>query len=110
MFEIFQSDKNQKFYFNLKAANGQIILSSQGYESKNGAEKGIKSVQENADDDSKYERKTASNGKFHFNLKAGNGQIVGSSQMYSSEAGMENGIASVKNNTSGAKIKDLTES
>lgn len=110
MFEIFQSEKNQKFYFNLKAANGQIILSSQAYESKTGAEKGIKSVMENADDDGKFERKTAANGKFHFNLKAGNGQIIGSSQMYASEAGMENGITSVKNHTSGARIKDLTNS
>ncbi|WP_224490349.1 YegP family protein [Robertkochia flava] len=108
MFEIFQSDKNQKFYFNLKANNGQIILSSQGYESKNGAEKGIKSVMDNADDDGKYERKTASNGKFHFNLKAANGQVIGSSQMYTSEAGMENGISSVKNHAAGAKIKDLS--
>lgn len=108
MFEIFQSEKNHKFYFNLKANNGQIILSSQGYGSKNGAEKGIRSVMENANDDSKYERKTASNGKFHFNLKAANGQIVGNSQMYSSEAGMENGIESVKNHAFGAKVKDLS--
>ena len=109
MFEIFQSDKNEKFYFNLKAKNGQIILSSQAYESKAGVKNGISSVQENADDESKYERKTASNGKFHFNLKSGNGQIIGSSQMYSSEAGMENGIESVKTNADGASIKDLTD-
>lgn len=108
MFEIFKSEKNGKFYFNLKAKNGQIILSSQAYDSKAGASNGISSVKENADDESKYERKTASNGKFHFNLKAGNGQIIGSSQMYSSEAGMENGIDSVKTNADGAVIKDLT--
>lgn len=109
MFEIFKSEKNDKFYFNLKAKNGQIILSSQGYESKAGADNGITSIKENADDESKYERKTASNGKFHFNLKAGNGQIIGSSQMYSSEAGMENGIDSVKTNSEDAEIKDLTD-
>ncbi len=109
MFEIFKSDKNQKFYFNLKAKNGQIILSSQAYADKNGAKNGIDSVQKNCDDDSKYERKTAANGKFHFNLKAGNGQIIGSSQMYASEAGMENGIESVKTNSHHATIKDLTD-
>lgn len=109
MFEIFKSEKNDKFYFNLKAKNGQIILSSQGYESKAGADNGITSIKENADDESKYDRKTASNGKFHFNLKAGNGQIIGSSQMYSSEAGMENGIDSVKTNSEDAEIKDLTD-
>lgn len=109
MFEIFQSDKNEKFYFHLKANNGQIILSSQAYESKNGAEKGVKSVMENAEDDGKYERKTATNGKFHFNLKAANGQIIGSSQMYTSEAGMENGIESVKSHAPDSKVKDITE-
>ncbi|UOB17354.1 YegP family protein [Abyssalbus ytuae] len=109
MFEIFKSEKNNKYYFNLKAKNGQIILSSQAYESKAGVENGISSVKENADDDSKYERKTASNGKFHFNLKAGNGQVIGSSQMYASEAGMENGIDSVKTNAPDASVKDITE-
>ncbi|WP_340063057.1 YegP family protein [Ascidiimonas aurantiaca] len=107
MFEIFQSENNEKFYFNLKAKNGQIILSSQGYTDKNGAKNGIDSIKNNCHDDSKYERKTASNGKFHFNLKAGNGQVIGSSQMYASEAGMENGIESVKNNAPDANVKDL---
>lgn len=40
MFEVFQSEKNNKFYFNLKAKNGQIILSSQGYADKGGAMNG----------------------------------------------------------------------
>ncbi|EID72850.1 YegP family protein [Imtechella halotolerans] len=107
MFEVFQSEKNNKFYFNLKAKNGQIILSSQGYADKGGAMNGIESCKKNAPDDSKFERKTAANGKFHFNLKAGNGQIIGSSQMYASEAGMENGIDSVKNNAPDAEVKEV---
>ena len=105
MFEIFQSDKNSKFYFNLKANNGQIILASQAYESKAGANTGIASVRENSTDDSKFERKTASNGKFHFVLKSGNGQVIGTSQMYASEAGMENGIESVKAHAPSASVK-----
>ncbi|MCX2678741.1 YegP family protein [Galbibacter sp. EGI 63066] len=108
MFEIFTSDKNDKFYFHLKAENGQIILASQAYEAKSSAQNGVQSVIDNAQDSSRYERKTASNGKFYFNLKSGNGQVVGSSQMYSSEAGMQNGINSVKNNAAKAVIKDLT--
>ncbi|NER13841.1 DUF1508 domain-containing protein [Leptobacterium flavescens] len=109
MFELFQSENNQKYYFNLKAKNGQVILSSQGYADRNGARNGIDSIKTNCGDDSKYERKTASNGKFHFNLKAANGQIIGSSQMYASEAGMENGIESVKTNAPDADVNDATE-
>ena len=108
MFELFQSENNQKYYFNLKAKNSQIILSSQGYADKSGAKNGIESIKTNCGDDSKFERKTASNGKFHFNIKAGNGQIIGSSQMYASTAGMENGIESVKTNAPDAEIQDKT--
>ena len=90
--------KNGKYHFNLKAGNGQIILSSEMYESKAAAENGIASIQKNSGDDSRYERKESSNGKPYFNLKAGNGQVIGKSEMYESVASMENGIASVTKN------------
>ena len=90
----------------LKAKNGQVILSSEVYNSKAAAENGIASVKKNAGDDAKYERKTAKNGKFFFNLKAGNGQVIGSSQMYASESGMENGIKSVMENAPAADTKE----
>ena len=107
-FEIFQSEKSGEFYFRLKAKNGQVILSSQGYASKSGCKNGIESVMKNAADDANFERKEAANGKMHFNLLAKNKQIIGSSQMYSSKAGMENGIESVKTNAPQAAIEDLT--
>ena len=106
-FEIYQSDSG-KFYFRLKAGNGQNILASQGYSSKAGAKNGVESVMANAEDDGNYERKEAANGKFHFNLKSGNGQIIGSSQMYAAAASMENGIDSVKRTAPQAKLVDLT--
>lgn len=46
----------------------------------------------------KFEIKKSKSGKFHFNLKAGNGQVIFSSQMYTSKASAENGAESVKNN------------
>jgi uncharacterized protein YegP (UPF0339 family) len=107
-FEIFKSDKNDKFYFNLKAKNGQIILSSQGYASKASAKNGIESVRKNSQSDENFERKEAANGKMHFNLIAANKQIIGSSQMYASKSGMENGIESVKTNAPEAEVVDLS--
>ena len=91
-----------KHHFNLKAGNGQVILSSEMYESKSAAENGIASVQKNAGDDGRYERKTSANGKSFFNLKSSNGQVIGSSEMYESTSAMENGIESVKSNAPGA--------
>ena len=97
---------NGKHHFNLKAGNGQIILSSEMYESRSAAEGGIASVQKNAGDDGRYERKTSSNGKSFFNLKSSNGQVIGSSEMYESDSAMENGIESVKSNAPGAPTVD----
>lgn len=99
---------NGEFQFNLNAGNGQTILTSEGYVTKNNAENGIESVKRNALDDAKFDRKTSSNGKAYFNLKATNGQIIGSSQMYETEASRDNGIESVKNNAPEAVVEDLT--
>ena len=104
-FNLF-AGKGDKFYFNLTAANGQVILSSQGYANKSGAKNGIASVKKNAGNDGSFERKQAKNGKHHFNLLAGNQQIIGSSQMYASKASMENGITSVATNAAKADIRE----
>jgi uncharacterized protein YegP (UPF0339 family) len=105
---IISKRTNGDFQFNLKAANGQIILSSQGYSSKSSCENGIESVRKNSQDDSKFEKNRASDGRFYFNLKATNGQIIGTSQMYESENGMEKGIESVKSNAQSASVEDET--
>ena len=99
---------NGEFQFNLKADNGQVILSSEGYSSKSNCENGIDSVRKNSPDDNKYDRKTSTNGKFYFNLKATNGQIIGTSEMYESSLSRDSGIASVKSNAPNASIDDTT--
>src|SRR3546814_14618999 len=85
-----------------------MILRSEGYSAKGSCINGIESVRKNSQDDARFERKTASNGKFFFNLTATNGQTVGSSQMYADESGRDNGIASVKTNAPGAAVDDQT--
>ncbi|MCC6462983.1 MAG: YegP family protein [Saprospiraceae bacterium] len=99
---------NGEFQFNLKASNGQVILTSQGYASKASCTAGIESVRTNSQDDNRFERNTAANGKFYFNLKASNGQVVGASQMYETEASRDNGIASVKTNAADSTVEDET--
>ncbi len=100
--------KNGEFQFDLKATNGQVILSSEGYTTKAACLNGIASVKKNAPEDGRYERKEAKNGAPYFNLKAGNGQVIGTSEMYSSEAARDNGIESVKKNAPEAEIVDET--
>ena len=99
-----KNDKGQ-FSFVLKAGNGEVILRSEQYESRSAAENGIASVQKNAPDEARYERKDASDGRPYFNLKAANHQIIGTSQMYKSAKGRDDGIASVKLNGPTTTIK-----
>jgi len=106
-FEIYK-DKAGEFRFRLKASNGQTILASEGYKQRRGVENGIESVRKNASDDERYERKKTKSGKHMFNLKAGNGQVIGTSESYNSNAACENGVASVKKNAANAKVADLT--
>jgi uncharacterized protein YegP (UPF0339 family) len=103
---IITKRKNDEFQFNLNAGNGQTILTSEGYDTKASCEGGIESVKKNAQDEAKFEKKDSTNGKLYFNLKAGNGQIIGTSQMYESEASRDNGIASVMSNAPDATIED----
>lgn len=106
---VISKRKNGEYQFNLKAGNGQVILASEGYSTKSACENGIESVIKNGSDDNRYDRKTSTNGKFYFNLKAGNGQIIGSSEMYESEASRENGIESVKKNSADSNVDDQSE-
>lgn len=102
---IIKKRVNGEFQFNLHAGNGQVILTSEGYTSKAACESGIASVKTNAPNDSRYDRITSASGKYYFNLKAANGLIIGTSEMYESVAGRDNGIESVKNNAPGAVVE-----
>lgn len=107
-FEL-KTAKDGQFYFNLKAGNHEVILTSEMYKSRASAENGIESVQKNSSDDERYERRKSSNGKDYFVLKAANHQEIGRSEMYESSSAMENGIKSVQTNGASTDVKDKTE-
>jgi len=73
-FELKKSDVGQ-FMFNLKASNGQIILTSQRYQAKDSAKDGIESVRKHAADDAYFERRSSAGNEPYFVLKAANGQM-----------------------------------
>ena len=102
--------KDGQFYFRLKAGNGQTILASEMYNAKPSALTGIESVKKNAGLDERFESKVSTNGKPYFVLKAGNHEVIGTSEMYESEAARDNGINSVKNNAPEAAIDDQSAS
>jgi len=92
------------YRFNLKAGNGEIILTSQNYAAKESALHGIESVRENAQKDERFERITDKAGQPRFNLLAGNGQVIGTSESYSSTSARDHGIESVKANAPTATV------
>ena len=106
-FEI-EKTSDGHYHFHLKAANGEIIFSSQRYKAKASAEGGVDAVKANAPIDAHFERLTSSSNEPYFILKAANGETVGCSQMYSSTEAMEKGIESVKTNAPTAALVDLT--
>lgn len=99
---------NDQFHFNLHAANGEIILSSEQYKAKRSALNGIESVRKNAQREGAFQIKIAKNGKHYFILKATNGQVIGQSQMYANQANAQIGIDSIMNNAPKAPLRDDT--
>lgn len=103
---VIRKQSNGQYHFTLKAGNGETILSSESYVTKAGCDNGIASVRTNSPIDARYENKTASNGKPYFVLKAGNHEIIGTSELYDSAASRDVGIASVKANGPTAPVDD----
>ena len=106
-FEILRR-KNGEFQFNLKASNGEIILTSEGYMTKDSCKKGIESVRRNSADKTKFDLIDSKDGKFYFNVKAANGRVVGTSETYNTVMNRESGIKAVQTFAPKAKVVDLT--
>ncbi len=106
---VMSKGKDGKDYFVLKAGNGEVILQSQGYSSASGCTNGIESVRTNAGNEAMFECREAKDGRTYFVLKASNGQEIGRSQMYKTDSGCKNGMASVAKNAADATVVDERE-
>jgi len=105
--------------FDLKASNGQVIATSEVYNSDAACKNGIESVKKNApvaavenqtvegyatEKNPKFEIYQDKAGEYRFRLKAGNGQVIATSEGYTALAGCENGVESVKKNAPDAEV------
>ena len=104
--------------FDLKATNGEVIVSSEVYTTERACKKGIESVRKccvgGVEDQTvenfevlkhpKFEVYTDKAGEFRFRLKAKNGQIIGVGEGYKKKASCLNGIESVKKNAPEAEL------
>lgn len=87
--------------------NAHVILRSEQYESRSSALNVIASVQKNSPDSDRYELKTASDGRPFFNLRAANSQVIGTTQIYASEASRANGVEAVKTNGPSIDVREV---
>ena len=110
---------NTGIKFDLKATNGQVILTSEVYTTKSACHNGVESVMKNApvanvEDQTvegfetmthpKFEMYQDKAGEYRFRLKARNGEIIGVSEGYTTKANCVNGVESVKKNAADAEI------
>ncbi|ERT12867.1 YegP family protein [Photorhabdus temperata] len=102
--------KNKQYYFNLKASNGDVILTSEMYTTKAAANKGIRSVQANSPAEKNFEIREHKSGKHYFVLKARNYQVIGISESFDNETIAKKGIQSAVKNGSSENVRDLTKS
>lgn len=116
---VISKTKNGEYTFNLKAGNGEVILTaSESYTSLSSCKNGVESVRKNCaahvEDQTvegyeklpnpKFEVYKDKAGAFRFRLKAKNGENIGKSESYKSKASCMNGIASVGKNAPDAEV------
>ena len=105
--------------FNLKASNGQVIATSEVYNSDAACRNGIESVRKNApiapienqtvegfvkEKHPKFEVYMDKAGEYRYRLKATNGQIIAVGEGYKALSSCLNGIESIKKNAPDAEI------
>jgi uncharacterized protein YegP (UPF0339 family) len=95
------------FRFSLKAASGRSIFNSVLFDTKEQLKEVLMKMKHTLETDFKIERKTDHNGKFLFILKNKDNMEIGNSNLYDSEAGMQNGIKNMK--ISLHEANDLTD-
>lgn len=106
-FELKKS-ANNKFYFTLTAANGQVILAGEMHNDRAGALAAVDEARTRGAEDANYERLVAKDDSPYFLLKAADGRVLGQSQMYSSAAARDEGVKSCLTNAPGAAVDDQT--
>lgn len=93
-FEVFKG-LSGKYFFHLRARNGEIVLQSQAYGTKASATSGVASVQTNGLSAARYTVLAAVDGRYYFTLKAANGQVIAMSQLYATRSNAERGMNTV---------------
>lgn len=109
--EVYQSEADGQYRFRLKGANGEKLLASEAYTSRNAVTEGVESLRANGRDPANFVLKKGKAGKYYFTLvSAANGQTLGTGEMYSSKSKAEAGMKTARGYVLGEpKLDDWTK-
>lgn len=103
---VIKRSSNQQYYWVLLAVNANVLITSEMYTTKDACKDGIASSKRNVAD-SNFDKKMSSNGmQYYFTQRAGNNQVLGTSEMYNTSYARDNGIEAVKRDAPRAETED----
>lgn len=105
-FEVFKG-KDGHFYFRLLDDAGKVILTSEGYVTKQGCMKGIDAVRRNSVVPRRFRAKESEDRKSYFILKAGNGEVIGRSGLFPNREARDRGISLMAESVGVAPVEVL---
>ena len=103
-FQIFQS--SGQYWYHLRADNGEIVQSGEGYTAKASCENGIQAVQANCQ--THRFQSFLESGQYGFNHVATNGEIIGRSEKYTTAQARDHGLQVVLREAPEARVQDLS--
>lgn len=101
---IKKTEAKEPFSFCFINVYGDTLVRSENYTARSSAMNGIASVKKNCISDKRYELKESKNGKFFFNIKASNGQVVATSAMFATQALRDAAVSQMKNEAPRADV------
>jgi uncharacterized protein YegP (UPF0339 family) len=104
-FQIIRGE-NQQYYFRLNSADGEIILHSDGFKVRDGAEKGIELIKLSVYHDERFKRKISMDGRYFFEIMSMEKNILGTSRMYDTIQDCDEAISLVKDLAPDAMVVD----
>ncbi len=102
-----KSEAASPFSFAFKDENDKTIIKSESYKARKSALNGIESVKKNCLIDKRYEFKESKNGKYFFNIKASNGQIVGTSGFFATVKERDEAIEKLKKEAPSVSVEEI---
>jgi uncharacterized protein len=103
-FIVFKSSESH-YRFRLVADNGEPVIRSEGYTTRESCMEGIEAVRRFSQSTSSFMRRRSSNGQYYFFLRAANGEIIGDSELYTSSHNAERGIRAVMREAPAAPVE-----